>query len=46
MLGHDLALSGMVQMEHWYFPLLSTSGQTNTTAQVQLTLFPHLRVRK
>jgi len=46
MMGHDLALSGMVQVEHWYFPLLSTSGQTNTTAQVQLTLFPHLRARK
>ncbi len=46
MLGHDLAFSGMVQLEHWYFPLLSTSGQTNTTAMVQLTLFPHLRERK
>ena len=46
MLGHDLALSGMVQLEHWYFPLLSTSGQTNTTAQVQLTFFPRLRTRK
>jgi len=46
MVRHDLALSGMVQVEHWYFPLLSTSGQTNTTAQVQLTLSPHLRVRK
>jgi hypothetical protein len=45
-MGHQLALSGMVQMEHWYFPLLSTSGQTNVSAQVQLTLFPHLRVRK
>jgi hypothetical protein len=46
MLGHDLALSGMIQLEHWYFPLLSTSGQTNTTAQVQLTFFPRLRTRK
>jgi membrane-associated phospholipid phosphatase len=46
MLAHDLSLSGMFQVEHWYFPLLSTSGQTNATAQLQLTLFPHLRVRK
>lgn len=46
MLTHDLSLSGMLQVEHWYFPLLSNSGQTNTTAQLQLTLFPHLHLRK
>ena len=46
MLSRDLGLSGLIQVEHWYFPLLSNSGQTNTTAQLQLTLFPHLRIRK
>jgi hypothetical protein len=46
MLRHDLSLSGMLQVEHWYFPLLSNSGQTNTTAQLQLTLYPHLHIRK
>ena len=46
MLSHDLSLSGMLQVEHWYFPLLSNSGQTNTTGQLQLTLFPHLHLRK
>ena len=46
MLTRDISLSGMVQYEHWYFPLLSASGQSNTTAQLQLTVFPHLRLRK
>jgi hypothetical protein len=46
MLTHDVNLSGMLQFEHWYFPLLSTSGQSNIVAQAQLTLFPHLRLPK
>jgi len=46
MLSHELSLSGMLQVEHWNFPLLSSSGQTNTTAQLQLTYFPHLRFRR
>jgi hypothetical protein len=46
MVTHDLNISGMLQYEHWYFPLLSTSGHSNTTAQLQLTFFPHLTFRK
>jgi len=46
MLTHDLSLSGLFQVEHWYFPLLSNLGQTNTTAQLELRLFPHLHLRK
>jgi Capsule assembly protein Wzi/PAP2 superfamily len=46
MLTHDLAFSGMVQYEHWYFPLLSTTSHSDTTAQLELTFFPHLRLRK
>ena len=46
LLSSNLNLSGNVQFEHWYFPLLSTSGRSNVTAQLQLTLFPHLRIRK
>jgi membrane-associated phospholipid phosphatase len=46
MLTHDLAVSGMLQYEHWYFPLLSTVGHSNTTAQLQLAFFPRLRIRK
>jgi len=46
MLSRNLNLSGTVQFEHWYFPLLSSSGQSNVMAQVQLTFFPQLRVRR
>ncbi|HZQ17950.1 MAG TPA: capsule assembly Wzi family protein [Terriglobales bacterium] len=46
MLTKDLNLSATVQFEHWYFPLLSTSGQSDVMAQVQLTLFPHLRFHR
>jgi membrane-associated phospholipid phosphatase len=46
MLTHDVNLSGMLQFEHWYFPLLSSSGQSNIVAQAQLTVFPHLRLPK
>ena len=45
-LTDNINLSGMIQLEHWYFPLLSSSGHSNTTAQVQLTFFPHMRLRK
>ncbi len=46
MLGHDVNLSGGVQFEHWYFPLLSSTGRSNVTGQIQLTFFPQLRSRK
>ena len=46
MLGHDINLSGGVQFEHWYFPLLSSTGRSNVTGQIQLTFFPQLRLRK
>jgi hypothetical protein len=42
-LGRNLNLSGNVQFEHWYFPLLSSVGQSNITGQLQLTFFPHLQ---
>jgi membrane-associated phospholipid phosphatase len=46
MLMNDVALSGLLQFEHWYFPLLSTRAKSNATAQLQLTFFPHLQFRK
>jgi membrane-associated phospholipid phosphatase len=45
-LNQNLNLSGLLQFEHWNFPLLSSTGQSNVTAQIQLTYFPHLRFRK
>jgi len=46
MLAHDLSVSGMLQYEHWSFPLLAANGHSNTTAQLQITFFPHLQLRK
>ena len=46
MVTRDLSVSGSVQLEHWYFPLLSSTGHSNVTAQLQLTFFPSLRFRK
>jgi hypothetical protein len=46
MIARNLSISGMLQYEHWYFPLLSASGHSNTTAQLQLTFFPNLTLRK
>jgi hypothetical protein len=46
MLTNQLAVSGLVQYEHWYFPLLSATGRSNTSAQLQLTFFPHLQLRQ
>jgi len=46
MLTDQLAISGMVQYEHWYFPLLSATSRSNTTAQLQLTFFPRLPLQK
>lgn len=46
MITHDLNISGMLQYEHWYFPLLSADSHSNVTAQLQLTFFPHLQLRK
>lgn len=46
LLSPELSLAGMLQVERWSFPLLSSSGQTNTTAQLQLTYYPHFQFRK
>ena len=46
MLGHSLAVTGSVQYENWNFPLLAPTAQSNVTASVQLTLFPHFQLRK
>lgn len=46
MLTSDLSLGGTVQFEHWYFPLLSTTGRSNVTAQMQLTLYPQFHFHR
>jgi membrane-associated phospholipid phosphatase len=39
----ELTISGLLQYEHWNFPDLSPRAQSNTTASVQLTYYPHWR---
>ena len=46
MLTADLNLSGTVQFEHWYFPLISTAGHSNVMAQMQLTFYPRLQFHR
>jgi hypothetical protein len=41
MLTHTLGISGFVQRENWNFPVLSTTAQSDITASVQLTFWPH-----
>jgi hypothetical protein len=45
MLGRDLSVSGSVQYEEWMFPVLSPTRQSDVTATVQFTYYPHWRIR-
>ena len=45
-LARAIALNGTLQLERWHFPLLSATGRSNVTAQVQLTCFPHVALRR
>lgn len=46
MLGHQVSLSGLVQYEQWRFPILSVMKQSDVTASLQLTFYPHLQVHR
>jgi membrane-associated phospholipid phosphatase len=46
MLGRNIGLSGFLQYEHWWFPLLSTTTQSNVTGAFQLTFYPNWQLRK
>jgi hypothetical protein len=39
----ELTVSGFLQYEQWQFPELDPRGQSNTTASVQVTYYPHWR---
>jgi membrane-associated phospholipid phosphatase len=41
MLGHQVSVSGLMQYEQWRFPVLNVTGQTDVTASLQLTFYPH-----
>jgi hypothetical protein len=46
MLGRNLSVSGFVQYEQWRFPILNPARQSDVTAAMQLTFYPHWTVRK
>ncbi len=43
MIGPSIAVSGLFQYEQWKFPVLSPTGQSDVTASLQLTFYPHWR---
>ena len=41
-----LSLRGSFQYEQWRFPILTFGQQSNMTAQMQVTFYPNLRIRR
>ena len=46
MLGQNVGISGFLQYEHWWFPVLSTRTQSDVSAAFQVTFYPHWQIRK
>jgi hypothetical protein len=46
MLSRNLAFSAFFQYEQWRFPVLSLTHQSDMTASVQFTFYPHWVIRK
>jgi hypothetical protein len=46
MIAPQVSVSGLVQYEQWRFPLLDTARQTDVTASLELTFYPHWRVKR
>ena len=46
LLSPNVSFSGLVQYEQWKFPILSPVAQDNFTASLELTFYPHWRLRK
>ena len=46
MLTHSLAFSGFLQYEQWRFPVLSQTRQSDVTASVQFTFYPHRGIKR
>jgi membrane-associated phospholipid phosphatase len=44
-LRSNLAVTGALQFERWNFPLLSPTTQTNVVSSMQLTYWPHWRIK-
>jgi membrane-associated phospholipid phosphatase len=46
MLTPTVGVSGLLQYEQWRFPVLASDRQSNVTAGVQFTFYPHWRIGK
>ena len=45
MIATNASLSGLLQYEQWRFPVLNPTPQSDVTASIQFTVYPHLRTR-
>jgi membrane-associated phospholipid phosphatase len=46
MLSRNVAFSTYLQYEQWKFPVLASTRQSNVTASMQLTFYPHWQVHR
>jgi membrane-associated phospholipid phosphatase len=46
MLGRNVGITGLLQYEHWWFPVLSATTQSDVAASFQLTFYPKWGIRK
>ena len=46
MLGKKVGITGLLQYEHWWFPILSATTQSDVTASFHLTFYPKWGIRK
>ncbi|MGD0179491.1 MAG: capsule assembly Wzi family protein [Terriglobales bacterium] len=46
MLGRDVSVSGLFQYEQWRFPVINPARQSDITASVQMTFYPHWHLVK
>jgi hypothetical protein len=45
-IGPTVAVSGLFQYERWKFPVLSSTGESDVTASLQLTFYPHWQTHR
>ena len=45
-LHQQMSFSGFIQYEQWHFPILAPAAQSNITASLQLTFYPHFAINK
>ena len=45
-LGSKFSISGFLQYEKWWFPVLSSTNQSNVAASLQLTVYPRWQMKK